>query len=116
MRRCIPVICGLIIGIVIVAGALSAQESSKPAEEGRLPLKPTRTLKLTTDEGTWMSVDVSPDGRMIVFDLLGHLYTMPITGGKATRITGGMQWDGMPRFSPDGSSIKSGRNSDWPCR
>src|SRR3954447_7707705 len=51
---------------------------------GGLPLVPTRPLKFTTDEGTWMSVDVSPDGRTLVFDLLGDLYTLPITGGTAT--------------------------------
>ncbi|MFI5310449.1 MAG: amidohydrolase family protein [Gemmatimonadales bacterium] len=70
-----------------------------------LPIKPARTLRFTTDEGTWMSLDVSPDGRTIVFDLLGDLYTLPIAGGKATRITSGMAWDCMPRWSPDGRTI-----------
>jgi Tol biopolymer transport system component len=70
-----------------------------------LPLKPTRTLEFTTDEGTWISVDVAPDGQTIVFDMLGDLYTLPITGGKATRITSGMAWDTQPRFSPDGKQI-----------
>ena len=57
-----------------------------------LPIQPARTLRFSTDEGTWMSVDVSPDGRTIVFDLLGDLYALPITGGKATRLTSGMAW------------------------
>ena len=55
------------------------------AARNTLPLKPTRTLTFTTTKGTWMSLDVSPDGQTIVFDLLGDLYTMPIAGGKATR-------------------------------
>ena len=46
-------------------------------------------VDFTTDEGTWMSVDVSPDGRTLIFDLLGDLYTLPIAGGKATRFTSG---------------------------
>ena len=50
-------------------------------------------------------VDVSPDGRTIVFDLLGDLYTMPIAGGKATPLTRGMAFDAQPRFSPDGKQI-----------
>src|SRR6185312_2059233 len=70
-----------------------------------LPVAPVRTLRFTTDEGTWMSVDVSPDGRTIVFDLLGDLYTIPIAGGAATRLTSGMAWDYMPRWSPDGKTI-----------
>ena len=52
-----------------------------------------------------MSVDVSPDGRTLVFDLLGDLYTLPITGGKAARITSGQGFDAMPAFSPDGKHI-----------
>lgn len=70
-----------------------------------LPIKAARTLRFTTDEGTWTSLDVSPDGRTIVFDLLGDLYAIPVTGGKATRLTSGMPWDCMPRWSPDGKSI-----------
>src|SRR5512144_2554086 len=75
------------------------------ARSSTLPLIPTRTLKFTTDEGTWISLDVSPDGRAIVFDLLGDLYTLPIDGGKATRITSGLAFDGQPRWSPDGRRI-----------
>jgi len=65
----------------------------------------THTLNLDTDEGTWLSLDVSPDGRQIVFDLLGDLYIMPITGGKAKALTEGLAWDMQPRFSPDGNRI-----------
>src|SRR5829696_4159914 len=61
-----------------------------------LPLVTSRTARFTTDQGTWMSVDVSPDGQTIVFDLLGDIYTLPIAGGKATRIIGGNSIDGQP--------------------
>ncbi len=70
-----------------------------------LPLKPERTIEFTTDEGSWMSLDVSPDGKSIVFELLGDLYTLPIAGGEARRITSGMAFDSQPRYSPDGSRI-----------
>ena len=83
----------------------AADSTRRTAPESDLPLIPTRPLKFTTDEGTWMSLDVSPDGRMIVFDLLGDIYTTPITGGSATRITSGSGFDGQPRFSPDGKRI-----------
>src|SRR5689334_12616092 len=83
-----------------------------------LPLKPTRTARFTTSEGTWMSLDVSPDGKTNVFHLLGDLYTLPISGGKATRITSGMGFDQSPRFSPDGKEIvfvsdRSGGENLW---
>ena len=58
-----------------------------------LPLKSNRTIEFTTDEGTWVSLDVSPDGKTIVFDLLGDLYTVGIGGGEAKAITTGMAYD-----------------------
>jgi Tol biopolymer transport system component len=86
--------------------AAQADSAAKKAvSSSSLPLITTRTLKFTTDEGTWISLDVSPDGRTIVFDLLGDLYTLPITGGTATRITSGQGFDAQPRFSPDGKKI-----------
>ncbi|MEE4244746.1 MAG: amidohydrolase family protein [Kangiellaceae bacterium] len=91
------------------------QEDSK--NKG-LPLKPERKLQYTAEQGSWMSLDVSPDGEIIVFDLLGDLYSMPIAGGKATRLTSGMAMDMQPRFSPDGKSVvyvsdKSGSENIW---
>ena len=89
-----------------LAGAQVAGDSTRrTAPESDLPLIPTRALRFTTDEGTWMSLDLSPDGKTIVFDLLGDLYTIPATGGAATRITSGSGFDGQPRFAPDGKSI-----------
>src|SRR5215207_663199 len=85
-----------------------------PMQEG-LPLRPGRTLTFTTNVGQWMSVDVSPDGQSLVFDLLGDLYTMPMTGGTATSLTRGMGFDGQPRWSPDGKKIVyvSDRDGGW---
>ena len=65
----------------------------------------SKDVEFETTEGTWMNVDVSPDGRTIVFDLLGDIYTMPIAGGAATLIRGGAAFETMPRFSPDGRRI-----------
>ena len=43
-------------------------------------------LSYNATEGTLISVDVSPDGKQLAFDLLGHIYTMSISGGKAEAI------------------------------
>ncbi|MEZ4416073.1 MAG: amidohydrolase family protein [Gemmatimonadota bacterium] len=89
------------------ATPLLAQSSTPVPEDttNALVIVPERTLRFTTDEGTWISLDVSPDGSSIVFDLLGDLYVLPIEGGQARRLTHGMPWDGMPRWSPDGRTI-----------
>ena len=83
-----------------------------------LPIKTARNIPLSTNEGTWISVDMSPDGKTIIFDLLGDLYTIPSTGGKATQITRGMAFDTHPRYSPDGKRIlftsdRSGSENLW---
>ena len=70
-----------------------------------MPLKPDRKIEFSTDEGTWLSLDVSPDGKTIVFELLGDIYTLPIEGGQAKLVDGGMAFDAQPKFSPDGKWI-----------
>ena len=96
------------LALTLLAGhpAYAQQDTARrAAKKPDLELVAGRTLNLDTDEGTWISLDVSPDGRTIVFDLLGDLYTMPITGGTATALTTGMAYDAQPRFSPDGKAI-----------
>lgn len=83
-----------------------------------LPLKPEREIKFNTKQGTWMSVDVSPDGQTVAFDLLGDIYTIPISGGKAVPITSGMAYETHPRYSPDGEKIlftsdRAGNDNLW---
>ncbi|MDP2686114.1 MAG: amidohydrolase family protein [Aequorivita sp.] len=64
-----------------------------------------KTHSFTTTEGTWMNLDVSPDGKTIAFDMLGDIYTMPISGGSAKVIRAGIPFEIQPRFSPDGTKI-----------
>ena len=71
----------------------------------------TREIDFTTDEGTWLSVDISPDGRWIVFDLLGHVYRLPSDGGGAASLTqeSGVAVNYHPRYSPDGQHLAFSR-------
>ncbi|WP_236620980.1 amidohydrolase family protein [Rhodopirellula sallentina] len=78
------------------------------------PPGPTQRQPIDCDSGTWINLDVSPDGQTIVFDLLGDLYSMPIEGADGTEATGkrlpvnltqSVSWEMQPRFSPDGTEI-----------
>lgn len=121
----------LTVGLVLVAFLAPSQgfvprqapdqrDDRKDAADKKkdLPLEGDRTLEFDTDEGSWISLDVAPDGRSLVFELLGDLYSLPMQGGTATRITSGMMFDSQPRYSPDGSKIvflsdRSGDENIW---
>ena len=103
MRR---VLVSLFFVVIIPLSAQS--QSSKPAEtkwDVNAKHGPTTEVEFETSEGTWMAVDVSPDGKWIVFDLVGDIYTMSSAGGEAKLLTGGPAYDVQPRFSPDGKKI-----------
>ena len=97
------------LGLLLVAGGgVAAQEGSNgdgEPENEDLPLPVDRLVPMDMTEGSWISVDVSPDGETIVFDYLGDLFTIPMDGGDATQLTSGMAFDAQPRFSPDGARI-----------
>ena len=101
--------------------ALLLALAAQPARAEELPLQPARELSFETSTGTWMSLDVSPDGRSIVTDILGDLYRIPIGGGEAQRLTSGMGFDSQPVASPDGERIafvsdRTGEESIWVAR
>jgi Tol biopolymer transport system component len=94
-------------------------DSTKKGKEKKeaLPLKPDRTFSYDLTEGSWISLDVGPDGT-IVFDFLGDIFTIPPSGGDAKQITSGLPFDSQPRFSPDGKKIvyisdESGGDNVW---
>ena len=94
---------------------VSASEEAWAIDRERAPYS---TFRYEASEGTWISLDISPDGQTIVFDLLGHLYRMPIVGGEATALTQGRSWNQFPRFSPDGQKLaftsdRSGSEDLW---
>ena len=104
------------LGLALLAFLPALVAAQDPGSS--LVLEPTRVIEFTTNEGTWMSADVSPDGVSVVFDLLGDLYVLPIEGGEANLLTRGMAWDTQPRYSPDGSTIafisdRDGTDNIW---
>lgn len=103
---------------LVAAMALGTLQSDTTDTSIGLPLEAARTISFSTDEGTWMSVDVSPDGQNLVFDLVGDLYLMSAEGGTARPLTRGLAYDAQPRFSPDGSRVlfvsdRSGGENLW---
>jgi imidazolonepropionase-like amidohydrolase/Tol biopolymer transport system component len=97
----------LLCSIVLASPAFAAEEAAEKEPEWNVNSLPgeSREVAIDTREGTWMSLDVSPDGRRIAFDLLGDIYSLPIDGGEATALHEGLSWSMQPRFSPDGSEI-----------
>ena len=82
------------------------------------PPGPHYDVPIDVTEGTWLSLDVSPDGNEIAFDLLGDIYTIPMTGGEAKSLTSGVAWDMQPRYSPNGkwiafTSDRAGGDNIW---
>src|SRR5687768_17533597 len=108
MFRCAALLAlaSLLVGQAFGQSSVQSDSAARAAVRAKtLPLITTRSLRFTATEGTWISLDVSPDGRTILFELLGDLYTLPIAGGTATRITNGQAFDMQARYSPDGKSI-----------
>lgn len=117
-----PLALTLSLALLTLTGPVA--EAAKKADEKKAEWKVEsslpvhKTIRFSTSEGTWMNLDVSPDGRTIVFDMLGDLYLLPIDGGKARRLTSGPAFDIQPRFSPDGRQVaftsdRGGGNNLW---
>ena len=87
--------------------AKTATDADKeaPKWDVNAPGGPSRECALDTSNGTWMNVDVSPDGKELVFDLLGDVYVLPMEGGEAKALASGIAWQMQPRWSPDGKRI-----------
>ena len=105
--------------LMVTGSALAIQRSGDG--ETDLVLKAADTVEFMTNEGTWISLDVMPDGERIIFELLGDLYMLPLEGGTANRITEGMAYDSQPRVSPDGQWIafisdRDGNDNLWIVR
>ncbi len=96
----------IVSGLVLAMSGLNASASGE--SDGWTVNEPGgewRSIEINTQETTWSNVTVSPDGSTIVFDMLGDLYSLPITGGNATALTNDIAWNFQPTYSPDGAHI-----------
>ncbi|MDO1450036.1 amidohydrolase family protein [Rhodocytophaga aerolata] len=99
MKKTIALILSL-----LTTGFADAQEKDKKWDVAN-PGGSFKEITFTTNEGTWMNLDTSPDGKELVFDMLGDIYSMPTTGGEAKVLRSGLPFEVQPRFSPDGKKI-----------
>jgi Tol biopolymer transport system component len=98
MKRILPI-------VLLLAATTASFSQEKKKWDVNNPGGPYKDVSFTVNEGTWMNLDISPDGQTIVFDLLGDIYTLPITGGTAKPLRTGIAFEVQPRFSPDGKKI-----------
>ncbi len=113
-----------LLSILLIPITIFAQEEDKKEDVKKWDVTEargeTREISFSTDEGTWMSLDISPDNKWIYFDLMGHIYRLPETGGKAENLTDstGVALNFHPAISPDGTQIafisdRSGQSNLW---
>ncbi|MFC5371383.1 amidohydrolase family protein [Brevundimonas faecalis] len=124
-RRLLTTVAALAVAFPAYAHAAGQSAGSAPAPatetakwDVQNPMGPSRDIRIDVNEGTWMSVDVSPDGTEILFDLLGDIYALPIGGGEARPVSSGVAWDMQAKYSPDGrfiafTSDRGGGDNIW---
>ncbi|MCR6721967.1 MAG: hypothetical protein NVV59_17140 [Chitinophagaceae bacterium] len=75
------------LSLLLPAFVFAQEKKSDKKWDVNAPEGTYKEVQFTTTEGTWMNLDLSPDGKTIVFDLLGDIYSIPVTGGKSNAVT-----------------------------
>ncbi len=93
------------LALAVSSFLLQAQSETAAKWDVNAPQGQFNSVDINVSEGSWMNISVSPDGKTIAFDLLGDIYTLPISGGKARLLSKDIGWQMQPVFSPDGQYI-----------
>ncbi|WP_099035861.1 amidohydrolase family protein [Lacimicrobium alkaliphilum] len=115
----LAVILGLNLSAPVLAESEQTDNSAeKPEWDVLNPPFEFDTVKIETDETTWSSLDIAPDGQSFVFDMLGDIYTVGIKGGEAKALTSDFAFNMQPSISPDGKRIafisdRGGNTNVW---
>lgn len=109
-----PKLTSLYIALMLgLPSLVQAGEAQKPSWDVNAPTNaPLEKVNIDVNEGTWMNISASPDGKHLVFDLLGDIYQIPVTGGEAKPLAQGIAWQMQPVYSPDGKHIAFTSDAD----
>jgi Tol biopolymer transport system component len=104
----VAVLSGIVTAAACAAALTAARVSQAPASPGE-------SVEITVREGTSMAIALSPDKRTLVIDLQGGLWSLPVAGGTAKRLTDEYNDARQPAWSPDGRRIayQGYRDGTW---
>lgn len=97
-------LCNL-LSLSFATFAEDKQTESKKEWDVLSPPLDLSTVSIDTDETTWSSLDITPDDKHIVFDMLGDIFIVDSAGGDAKALTQDFAWNIHPAVSPDGKKI-----------
>ena len=100
MRTVLGVLSGSAMVIVSVLGGVPAPAAAPPQASPS-----SQQISLSLHQGTNMAAALSPDGRTLIIDLQGSLWTMPASGGTARRLTDEFMDARQPAWAPDSQRV-----------
>jgi Tol biopolymer transport system component len=91
-------LCGVVYACFLTTNAARGTDFEKTPSKSVV-----KSISVT--EGTNMSATVSPDHKTIILDLQETLWSLPISGGQAKRLTDPLLEPSRPDWSPKGDLV-----------